>query len=211
MKLLVALWALFPLAFAASSNVPEIESGYEYVTCGSTIKLTSQSTNYKLHSHGVSYGTGSQQQSVTGFSEKDDSNSFWIVQAGFGKHCKRGAIIPCGSTIRLRHANTKGYLHSHHHKSPLSSQQEVSCFDGQDTGDDWKVDCVQRSKHWRREEPVQLKHVDSHNYLSCSTSHQYGQPIPGQLEVAAARSASKNTQWVTQEGIYFAAIDAPAK
>ena len=42
--------------------------------------------------------------------------------------------VPCGSSIRLRHANTKNYLHSHLHLSPLSRQQEVSCFDGEDSG-----------------------------------------------------------------------------
>lgn len=43
--------------------------------------------------------------------------------------------IACGSTIRLKHVNTKGYLHSHRdHASPLSRQQEVSCYDGQDSG-----------------------------------------------------------------------------
>ena len=28
------------------------------VTCGSMVKITSQSTGYKLHSHGVAYGHG---------------------------------------------------------------------------------------------------------------------------------------------------------
>ena len=42
--------------------------------------------------------------------------------------------VPCGSDVRLQHANTKAYLHSHQHISPLSHQQEVSCFDGEDTG-----------------------------------------------------------------------------
>lgn len=30
--------------------------GFEHVTCGSTIKLTSKANGYKLHSHGVTYG-----------------------------------------------------------------------------------------------------------------------------------------------------------
>lgn len=88
------------------------------MTCGSTIKLTSKANGYKLHSHGVTYGivspkkkkkrkktprlhyacglfisklgSGSGQQSVTGFPNADDSNSFWIVEAASGKLCKRG-------------------------------------------------------------------------------------------------------------------------
>ncbi|CDS11210.1 hypothetical protein LRAMOSA03473 [Lichtheimia ramosa] len=205
MKLNLLALAIVPLAWAAS-NVPEVEDGFEMVTCGSMVKITSQSTGYKLHSHGVAYGSGSQQQSITAFPENDDSNSFWIVRAGVGKQCKRGEPVPCGSNIRLQHANTKAYLHSHQHISPLSHQQEVSCFDGEDTGDDWKVQCSSSStKHWLREEPVQFVHVDTKYYLSSSAQHKYGQPIPGQLEVAAAKSSSKNTKWMAQEGVYFTA------
>ncbi|KAI7850143.1 MIR motif-containing protein, partial [Circinella umbellata] len=142
-------------------------------------------------------GSGSGQQSITAFPEADDGNSFWLVRASLGKQCKRGEPVPCGSTIRLRHANTKNYLHSHLHSSPLSRQQEVSCFDGEDTGDDWKVECSS-GKYWTREAPIQLSHIESKAYLSSSTSHQYGQPIPGQLEVAAAKSSSKSTYWIAQ-------------
>ncbi|ORY96378.1 MIR motif-containing protein [Syncephalastrum racemosum] len=150
-------------------------------------------------------GSGSGQQSITAFPEKDDSNSFWIVQAGSHRGCHRGEPVPCGATIRLRHSNTKGFLHSHLHQSPLSHQQEVSCFDGQDTGDDWKVECANpSSKFWLREEPIQLVHLDSKVYLSTSPNHRYGQPIPGQLEVAGTKSQSANTRWAAQEGIYFA-------
>ncbi|KAI9491043.1 MIR motif-containing protein, partial [Zychaea mexicana] len=142
-------------------------------------------------------GSGSGQQSITAFAEADDSNSFWLIQAGAGKRCKRGEPVPCGSIVRLRHANTKAYLHSHLHSSPLSRQQEVSCYDGEDTGDDWKVECPS-GKYWTREEPIQLSHMDSKTYLTSSTSHQYGQPIPGQLEVAAAKTSSKSTHWIAQ-------------
>ncbi|KAI8142438.1 MIR motif-containing protein [Fennellomyces sp. T-0311] len=148
-------------------------------------------------------GSGSGQQSITAFPETDDSNSFWLVRAGLGKQCKRGEPVPCGSVIRLRHANTKAYLHSHNHPSPLSRQQEVSCYDGEDNGDDWKIECAS-GKHWLRETPVQLIHVESKAYLTSGTNHQYGQPIPGQLEVAGAKTSSKATQWMAQEGIYFA-------
>lgn len=65
-------------------------SGFEKVTCGSTIKLANQPTGYRLHSHGVTYGSGSGQQSITAFPEADDSNSFWFVQGGNGNSCKRG-------------------------------------------------------------------------------------------------------------------------
>ncbi|KAI9304880.1 MIR motif-containing protein [Cunninghamella echinulata] len=206
MKPFLLLFGLMPFVFAAINDTPEIEDGFESVTCGSTVKLMNKATQYRLHSHGVSYGSGSGQQSVTGFVDRDDSNSFWLVRAAHNRQCIRGEPVPCGAVIRLRHVNTKGYLHSHSHTSPLSGQQEVSCFDGNDGGDDWLVQCVDsKEKYWLREQPVHLLHVDSNSYLSSNAQFQYGQPIPGQLEVAASKSSSKNTQWIAQEGIYFAA------
>jgi len=52
------------------------------VTCGSVIKLENDKTRHVLHSHDVSYGggRGSGQQSVTGYPEKDKSQSLWIVR-----------------------------------------------------------------------------------------------------------------------------------
>lgn len=50
------------------------------VTCGSLIKLLHIGTNHRLHSHEIAYGSGSGQQSVTGFSGADDANSYWIVR-----------------------------------------------------------------------------------------------------------------------------------
>lgn len=176
------------------------------MTCGSIIKLTNKANNYKLHSHGVTYGSGSGQQSVTGFPDADDGNSYWIVGAASGHICNRGEYVPCGSSIRLKHSNTQGYLHSHLHQSPLSRQQEVSCYDGKDSGDNWKVECSSSSdKTWIREKTIQLVHENTYAYLTSSSNHQFGHPIPGQLEVAASRSSSKNSQWIAQEGVYFAA------
>lgn len=114
-KLLLLLCGILPLALAATT-IPEIEEGkpshgrltflprlklliftssllfigYDKVTCGSTIKLANKVTNYRLHSHGVSYGSGSGQQSVTGFSERDDPNSFWMIRAAHSMQCIRG-------------------------------------------------------------------------------------------------------------------------
>lgn len=77
MKLsLLLLNIAFIPALLAASDVPEIEdgksgmyvdteqtlllsflsAGFEQVTCGSIIKLTNKANNYKLHSHGVTYG-----------------------------------------------------------------------------------------------------------------------------------------------------------
>ena len=48
------------------------------VTYGSVIKLQHERTKYRLHSHEVPYGSGSGQQSVTGFPGVEDANSYWV-------------------------------------------------------------------------------------------------------------------------------------
>ncbi|KAJ0539863.1 putative Mir domain superfamily protein [Helianthus annuus] len=57
--------------YAASSEGVEI-------TYGSVIKLMHEKTKFRLHSHDVPYGSGSGQQSVTGFPEVNDANSYWV-------------------------------------------------------------------------------------------------------------------------------------
>ena len=50
------------------------------VTCGSAIKLQHANTGVNLHSHEISYGSGSGQQSVTGYTGGDDANDYWAVR-----------------------------------------------------------------------------------------------------------------------------------
>eukprot|EP00792_Barthelona_sp_PAP020_P012395 TRINITY_DN7052_c0_g1_i1.p1 TRINITY_DN7052_c0_g1~~TRINITY_DN7052_c0_g1_i1.p1 ORF type:complete len:227 (-),score=57.42 TRINITY_DN7052_c0_g1_i1:7-648(-) len=175
------------------------------VTCGSVIKLQHEVTGYFLHSHPASYGTGSQQQSVTAFPDAHDSNSLWLVKAGFKKkHCSRGEPIKCGSILRLEHVNTRHNLHSHQYKSPLSQQQEISCFgeNGEgDKSDDWKVLC--RGDYWKRETPVKFVHVATKKYLH-SHKHEYQHPIAGQREVTGYdQENDMNNVWVATNGFFF--------
>lgn len=44
--------------------------------------------------------------------------------------------MACGSVIRLQHLQTRLFLHSHNFRSPLSSNQEVSCFGDGEEGDE---------------------------------------------------------------------------
>lgn len=47
----------------------------------------------------------------------------WVVQ---DHYCPQGSGIKSGFQLRLQHAATRKFLHSHHFESPLSGQQEVS-------------------------------------------------------------------------------------
>ncbi|KAF9583487.1 hypothetical protein BGW38_009351 [Lunasporangiospora selenospora] len=189
-----------------SSAAPEIDEEFQKVTCGSSVKISNEKSGVRLHSHSIPYGSGSGQQSVTATPTKDDPNSLWLVMAQDGHTCNRGESVPCGATIRLKHVNTKKHLHSHHHSSPMSGGLEVSAYDGSDSGDDWTIECVNKSaKFWMRESDIRLKHVNTDRYLSTSSQFVFGNPIPGQQEVAAHSLNQQGDQtWSAQEGIYFA-------
>ena len=190
--------------FIASSATIVLSAGIQSVTCGSVLKLINPHYNVRLHSHDVKYGSGSAQQSVTGVTQADDINSYWVLKGAFSKQCPRGVPVKCGFTVRLQHLSTHLFLHSHHFASPLSSNQEVSCFGdaagGSDSGDNWVVECS--SEYWRRDESVRLKHVDTGMYLQASPQ-TYGRPINGQREICAAGSKSPQNLWKTMEGVYM--------
>ena len=69
------------------------------VTCGSVIKVQHSATGALLHSHDITYGSGSGQQSVTGFAGGDDASSYWIVR---GTEVSRS---PLGSGIQMPSTN----------------------------------------------------------------------------------------------------------
>ncbi|XP_053601221.1 stromal cell-derived factor 2 [Plodia interpunctella] len=176
----------------------------EYVTCGTILKLINTDLKLRLHSHDVKYGSGSGQQSVTAVDVSDDHNSHWQVKAATGEDCKRGSPIKCNSVIRLQHVGTKKNLHSHYFTSPLSSNQEVSCYgddDGLgDSGDHWTVIC--NNDFWRRDTPVKLRHVDTAAYLAGS-GRTFGRPISGQGEVVGVNSQyGSYTDWQAKEGLF---------
>ncbi|GAB0092979.1 stromal cell-derived factor 2 [Sergentomyia squamirostris] len=176
----------------------------KYVTCGSVLKLMNVAYNMRLHSHDVKYGTGSGQQSVTATEIQEDVNSHWVIRAKTNRQCERGAPVSCGDIVRLQHVGTKKNLHSHHFSSPLSGNQEVSCYgddNGEgDTGDHWEVICS--GEHWLRDASVKLKHVDTDMYLAVS-GRTFGRPINGQMEVMAIHHPRAEGDWKAAEGIYI--------
>mmetsp|Transcript_1583 Transcript_1583/g.3611 ORF Transcript_1583/g.3611 Transcript_1583/m.3611 type:complete len:179 (-) Transcript_1583:127-663(-) len=162
-------------------------------------------TKAKLHSHDIAYGSGSGQQSVTGFQGGDDANSFWIIRGTKAKPCPQGSLIAKGTPIRLQHHSTRKWLHSHNFKSPLTNNQEVSCFgsdEQSDEGDLWKVDWDGNAKHWMKDTQVRLQHVPTSVYLS-SHDKKFGRPINGQTEICGMRKGGKESLWSATEGVYF--------
>ncbi|XP_036385240.1 stromal cell-derived factor 2-like [Megalops cyprinoides] len=179
------------------------EAEFNYVTCGSLVKLLNTRHNVRLHSHDVKYGSGSGQQSVTGVESADDANSYWRIRGKPNADCQRGAPIQCGQAIRITHMNTGRNLHTHHFVSPLSGNQEVSAFGENGEGDDldvWMVQCS--GSHWERDDAVRFKHPSTEVFLSV-TGEQYGHPIRGQREVHGMTSANHNNYWKAMEGVFI--------
>lgn len=151
-KMHIALVFLSSLVTAEESFI--IEPEFKKVTYGSWIKLAHKDTGYRLHSHDIKYGTGSGQQSVTGFEQGSDPNSYFQVMQALGaKPFVSGAPVACGATIRLKHQYTHMMLHSHYGVvSPISSKQEVSANNSHDLNDNWIIECTGAT--WDRESPV---------------------------------------------------------
>jgi len=181
------------------------------VTCGSVLKLKSEKSKHLLHSLDVNYGSGSGQQAVIGTPTEDSAESLWLVRGPVVKpgnkavHCPQGTPIAKNMPIRLQHMGTKKWLHSHLFSSPLSNQQEVSCFGSDqqsDTGDVWIVEWDGGEKFWEQDMGVKLKHKDTGAYLS-NHMQKYQRPIAGNTEVYASKKTGKEAVFKAGEGVYF--------
>lgn len=175
------------------------------ITYGSVIKLMHERTKFRLHSHEVPYGSGSGQQSVTGFPNVDDSNSYWIVRSTPDLSAKQGDVIQSGTVIRLQHMRSRRWLHSHLHASPISGNLEVSCFGGEndsDTGDFWRLEIEGSGKTWRQDQRTRLRHVDTGGYLH-SHDKKYTRIAGGQQEVCGVGDKRPDNVWLAAEGVYL--------
>ncbi|KAA8540540.1 hypothetical protein F0562_024541 [Nyssa sinensis] len=186
-----------PVSAASSEGVE--------ITYGSVIKLMHERTKFRLHSHDVPYGSGSGQQSVTGFPNVDDSNSYWIVRPVPDTSAKQGDTIKSRTILRLQHMRTHRWLHSHLHASPISGNLEVSCFGGEgqsDTGDYWRLEIEGSGKTWKQDQRIRLHHVDTGGYLH-SHDKKYTRIAGGQQEVCGVREKRADNVWLAAEGVYL--------
>lgn len=192
----------------------------EPVTFGSVIKIKHSTTGYFLHSHDVKWGSGSGQQSVTGFKDNTDSNSLWQLNKCQGCPDKPvGTPLKCGSKVRISHQRTGKNLHSHTGvAAPISNRQEVSGFgtDGKgDTGDNWKVVCMnKKAKYWIREDEVSFKHIESSGWLYTNGQTDFNRrncggncPIANQLEISVGKKRKKGSLWKAEAGVHFKVRD----
>lgn len=145
---------------------------------------------------------------MTGFPQANDANSYWMVKPAAGGKCGQGEALANGAQFRLQHLQTRKWLHSHNHQSPISQNQEVSAFGGEEEsneGDNWKIELSAGDTEWRRDKKVRLVHTVTKVMLH-SHQHKFGRPIAGQFEVCGSKSRDQNNFWLAAEGIYLPAV-----
>lgn len=162
-------------------------------------------TRYRLHSHDIPYGSGSGQQSVTSFAGVEDANSYWVVKDAKNSSSLQGSTISHGAIFRLQHMQTRKWLHSHLHQSPITGNLEVSCFGGEgesDSGDLWMLEIDGKDSVWTRDQRVRIQHVDTGAYLH-SHDKKYSRIAGGQQEVCGVKRKTADGVWIAAEGVYL--------
>ncbi|KAL5980287.1 hypothetical protein ACLOJK_028195 [Asimina triloba] len=222
----VAIFLFLELDHSSPFPAAAAPEGVE-ITYGTVLKLMHERTKIRLHSHDVPYGSGSGQQSVTGFPNVDDSNSYWIVKSSPDLSAKQGDPIKPGTIIRLQHMRTRKWLHSHLHASPISGNLEVNLFHlmyynyfcgtvktSYALTKDFGLNGVQHlttitklhiegtGKTWKQNQKIRLQHVDTGGYLH-SHDKKYTRIAGGQQEVCGVRDKRPDNIWLAAEGVYL--------
>ncbi|MCO5603416.1 hypothetical protein L7F22_057566 [Adiantum nelumboides] len=121
----------------------------------------------------------------------------------------QGATIPHGAVIRLQHMQTRRWLHSHLHQSPITENLEVSCFGAEgesDDGDLWILEIDGKYGVWTRDQRVRFQHIDTGAYLH-SHDKKYARIAGGQQEVCGVRKKTPDNVWIAAEGVYLLPIE----
>ena len=171
------------------------------VTYGATVKLTHVLSGLTLHSHLLNYGhSGSSgQQQVTCFAGAD-ANDVWRVKGPHGTAPGHAAGRPVnnGDAIRLEHVQTGRNLHSHAgFPSPVTGQQEVTCYGERgngDANDDWRVQ-VDGAPQWGAQNRVRLVHRLTNVALHSHLGYRHDQWTAGQQEATGYAGRDDNDWW----------------
>jgi predicted acylesterase/phospholipase RssA len=182
-----------PRAVIAAPDTP--------VRFGAQLALRHHATGRALHSHQVNYthpGTSGQQQ-VTCYAGLDANNE-WLVKPAHGQPAgsRAGNPVAHGDIVRLEHVGTRRNLHSHTgFPSPLTGQQEVTCFGEKGIGDgndDWRVE-VESGGVWSAGSRVRLIHVPTNVALHSHQGHADPTLTSGQQEVTGYAGRDFNDWW----------------
>jgi len=165
---------------------------------GDTIRIVHLKTSHTLHSHPLNFPTGSCQQEVTCFGERD-GNDFWKIMGPHNSDITTliGTPVRNGGVIRLHHESTGRNLHSHiGFPSAVTKQQEVTCYKTEGYGnadDNWRIEC---KDIWAAIENIRLIHSNTNHSLH---SHKYNYLLGSkQQEVTGYSIRDINDFWYAE-------------
>lgn len=191
MKKLVLVFLLLSCGFLLKAQI-----------YGDVVKIKHVLTNTHLHSHAISYShpQSSGQQQVTAFGGADDGD-FWIIKPEHGNSSRSGNIQN-GAVIRLEHYLTHRNLHSHPGiPSPVSGQQEATCFGENgtgDTGDNWRIE-IEGGGIWSSSKRIKLIHVNTNYSLHSHAGFSHPNWTANQQEVTCYGGRDDNDWWKLTE------------
>lgn len=181
-------------------EAPDLPAG----TVGSWIRLRHVGTGRRLHSHPYDYGhaggSGQQQVTCSATSEDDD---VWRVRVGHraDEIPAWGSSVEHGQVIRLEHVATNRNLHSHSgHRSPVTGQQEVTCYGVHGRGDgndDWRLELVGAGR-WAAGVRCRLVHRATGRALHSHEGFSHAVHTRGQQEVTGYVGRDDNDLWVIE-------------
>ena len=164
------------------------------------IKLQNVKTMFTLSSIEFPYATGSCQQIVRGITKPTLAETYWTVFPLPNETAiPQGRPVDCGSKIRLQHAATGAWLHSHLIPGHFGVGHEVSGFDSSDSGDFWELNCEDL---WTADRIIRLKHCDTGFFLCANASSIYPEETGGGYEIFAAEQADDNCDWIVCGGLF---------
>lgn len=152
-------------------------------------------------------GTSGQQMVVAAKEKSDDTG--WLIKGPHvsGNNCPIGTFVANGDKIRLQHRSTRRNLHSQGDRlSPISKQQEVTCYrpDGAgDENDDWVVELERGGAIWNFDENLRLIHAKTNKALHSHIVSVDRDLTNGEQEVTGFAQRDFNDLWVV------ATIDQP--
>ncbi|KAI8137366.1 MIR motif-containing protein [Fennellomyces sp. T-0311] len=165
---------------------------------GNIIYLKHISTGrYLVSQDGENYEEGSGQQKVVGCDD-DGDDSVWLVLPIVGQEDQMSYQVGFDDQFRLQHVATGRYLHSHPDiPSPVTGQQEVTAFDGEDENDIWQLQAFPDMEYdpedylWHLDIPVVIRHV-----MTGQTLHSHDEALDDDHnEVTGYVGTDENDQW----------------
>jgi dolichyl-phosphate-mannose--protein O-mannosyl transferase len=192
---------MFLSLFAAVRSFEEFKGDKSQISIGyyTMVKLQDRKSSLYLSSVDFSYQNGSHQQMVRAITKGTLAETYWSVWPLPNQtDIPQGRTVECGSKIRLQHAVTSRWLHSHALPGHFGSGYEVSCFEGSDSGDFWEIQC---DDVWNAASAIKLKHLDTGYWLSVNVSSVHPKEFGGEHE-AFGSPESDESAWLLGGGIF---------